>query len=223
MSRAVGQVRVQAALAGGAVALLLLIAVVATLDWLVPPGSLTPVEDAPAQDDAVPGAVRCPASLPPEPLTVASSALFDCPRLYDGALIRYRGEAIAAVLPRGERAWVQLNDDVYALESGPIAEHRTALGGNAGIAVSLPSDVAASITFVGGAAARGDILDVVGRYRRADPADGGGPTIQAEQARIVEVGRRIDRPVAARRVVVAGVLTLAVCVLLLLVRRQRRA
>lgn len=223
MSRRAGQLR-----GYGATALLLTMAtaiggIVALCDWLVPEGTATQQLEAPAEEDRTPGQVGCPTTFR-EPVEVTSSELFDCPRLYDGALVHYRGEAIAGVLRRGERAWVHLNDDAYALESGPLAEHRTALGGNAGIAVSLPIAVADAITHTGGAAAQGDILDVTGRFQRADVTDGGGPTIQAEHARIESVGRPLRRQVTPRLAITAAVLALGASGTLAgLLRSRRRA
>ncbi len=221
MSRRAGQLR-------GYAAFVLLVALVGVLSgilalcgWLLPEGTATVPIDAPAEEQPVPGEVRCPTDFT-EPLEVSSSELFDCPRLYDGALVHYRGEVVAGVLERGQRAWVHLNDDVYALQAGPLADHRTALGGNAGIAVSIPIEVAEAITFTGGATARGDIIEVTGRFLRADPADGGGPTIQADGARVAEVGRPVRIAVPPRRVVTAGVLALVVLSLLTAVIRARR-
>jgi hypothetical protein len=127
----------------------------------------------------------------------------ECPELYDGQVVRYRGEAVRAVLPRGDRAWVHQNDDPYALEIGPLPAHRTAVGGNSGIPVWIPIEVANQIAYVGDARHRGDILEIVGTYRAAHPVDDGGPAIHTDEARIEQRGHPVSRPVGRRRVIAA--------------------
>jgi hypothetical protein len=213
------------ALLGMAATAAVLAGVVAMSSWLVPAGTVTPPLEAPAEDHAaVPGVVVCPADLPVRdaPLPVVSSDLFDCPRLYDGVRVRYTGEVIQAVLRRGDRAWVQLNDDIYALDVGPIAGHRTALGGNSGVAVSIPRDIADDVARVGDGSGRGDVIELTGTFHRADPDDGGGPTIQADAARISDRGTAVTVEVLPRRVAVAGVLAATTLLLLLGVLRARR-
>ena len=209
MSRHVGQVTPVQALAGAAAIAVVVAAVVVLCYLLLLPFQTVPELDAPAQEAALaPGAVVCPApgELPegPDALTVASAQLIDCPDVYDGRRLAYQGEVVGAVLQRGERAWVQLNDDPYGLALGPLPAHRTTVGGNSGLAVSVPIEVARSIEHVGDHDQRGDVLSVVGTFRRADPADGGGPTIQADAARVAVEGARISHPLSTRRAATAG-------------------
>jgi hypothetical protein len=89
--------------------------------------------------------------------------------------------------------------------------------------VSIPIEVAETITHVRGATARGDIVEVTGRFLRADPADRGGPTIQADGARVAEAGRPVGVPVRPRRAGTAGLMALVVVGLLVKVLRARRA
>lgn len=213
MSRRVGQVTAAQALAGGVVIMLLVIGVVALCSALLLPTQTVPELEAPAQETgAVPGGVRCPEAVDvtaaTEPLSVTASTLVDCPDLYDERLVTYEGEVVGTVLQRGARAWVQLNDDAYGLAIGPLPEHRTTVGGNSGIAVSIPVEVARQIERVGGYDAQGDVLEVLGTFRRADPDDGGGPTIHADAATVAVRGRVVSHPVSERRLMVAAALAL---------------
>ncbi|CAN5121941.1 hypothetical protein BH20ACT9_BH20ACT9_09650 [soil metagenome] len=209
MSRDVGQVTPLRAAAGLLVAALVVAAIVVLTEAL-----RLPVE--PLQGLAPPGAAAgppCPAPPGPSagPMLIDSASLLQCPQLYDGARVRYRGEVVTAVLRRGPRAWVQLNDDLYGTRIGPLPGHRNAVGLNSGMAVSIPAEVAADVSFVGDDRDQGDQLLVVGRYLRADPADGGGPTIQARRARIVRRGRVVAEPTSRARLLVAiglGVVTI---------------
>jgi hypothetical protein len=120
---------------------------------------------------------------------------------------------VGALLPRGDRAWAQMNDDLYALSIGPLPAHRQSVGGNAGIAVSLPAGVARAIAAVGDGHHRGDTLTVQGTFRSAAPDDGGAPSILAASASDVVAGGTVASPRSTRRMVVAAllvVLTLAV-------------
>lgn len=213
MSRRVGQVTALQALVGMAVIAAAVAGVVALCNWLALPSETVAELEAPAEDEpvAAPGEVRCPGRIAggPGPAEASATDLIDCPDLYDGQRIAYAGEVVGAVLQRGRRAWVQLNDDAYGLSIGPLPEHRTTVGGNSGMAVSVPVEIARRITHVGGHDQQGDMLAVVGTFRRADPADGGGPTIHADEATLTVRGHTIPHQLSFRRLVVATALAFA--------------
>jgi hypothetical protein len=133
---------------------------------------------------------------------VSSAELHDCPSFYDLQRIRYRGEAVGAVMRRRDGAWVQLNDDVYA-HAGPLPTHDEFLGGNAGIGVLLPLDTADSINVVGGPWTHGDIVEVVGTFHRIDPGTREVAVIRAEQVNVVRSGQDVEVPLLFDRLVAA--------------------
>lgn len=146
---------------------------------------------------------------------VNSNDLYDCPHIYDGVRVRYRGEVVGGLLRRDIGVWAQLNDDVYAGLLGPLPAHRDYRGGNAGVGVLLPFDAAAEVGFVGGPQTRGDVLEVVGTFNRVDPT-GEVAVIAADTARLVASGRPFpDPPLPDRRfaavaaIVLAAVITVA--------------
>lgn len=146
---------------------------------------------------------------------VTSNNLYDCPQSYDGRRVRYRGEVVGALLRRNIGVWVQLNDDVYAELLGPLPAHRDFRGGNAGVGVLLPTELAAQITFVGGPRTRGDVLEVEGTFHRVDPS-GEVAVIRADDVRLTADGGPFhDPPLTDRRiaaivaVVLAGVVVVA--------------
>ena len=197
-------------------------AIVAALGQLVAPDEQLPDLGAPAQEQQ---ADICPAPRGPaadEPVVVVADELIECPATFDGVTVSYRGEAVRAVLARGPRSWVHLNDDPYALELGPLYDHRTAVGGNSGIPVAIPTAVADTITHVGGPRHHGDILEVTGVFHRADPRDGGGPAIQADTARITQMGRPVRRSVDTARVITAGIMSVAALGAAILAHTRRR-
>lgn len=222
MSTYPGRVSTPQALLGGALVVAVLGGIVGVLGWLVQADGQIPALDAPAE----PTVDSCPARSPGagRPATVTAAALLECPAAYDGAAVAFTGEVVRAVLRRGDRAWVQLNDDPYALTLGPLPAHRSAVGGNSGIPVSIPAAVADQVTHVGDYRHRGDLLRVTGTFRRADPADGGGPAIQADTAAIERPGGTVQRPAGSRRVAVATGMAAAALGLALVghVSRRRR-
>lgn len=124
---------------------------------------------------------------------VSSSQLYDCPETYDGATVRYTGEVIGAVLDRSGGAWVQLNDDIYGGVRGPLPAHRDYRGGNAGIGVFIPSDLAAQIEWIGGPSSRGDQLRITGTFERVDDASAEVAVIRATSGSVHERGSVFER------------------------------
>lgn len=228
MTRYAGEVSRRRFLAGLLLAAVGVAVMVGLTQMLVPRGEILPPLPAPAEEDPVtPGAIVCPPASelpqPDEPVEIDAGTLIDCPVVFDGHRVRYAGEVVEAVLPRGDRAWVHLNDDLYSGEAGPLPQSRTALGGNSGIAVSLPADDARAIHHVGGHRAQGDRLEVVGTFHAADPADGGAPTIQADKVRVLRVGHVIEHPVSQPRLVVAIALALLAAIATLATRLRGSA
>jgi hypothetical protein len=182
-----------------------------------------PSDQLPAQ--ANPGAVVCPSgealARRPTPMPVTSTELIECPSLFDGRVVRYEGEAVGEVLLRPGRAWVHVNDDIYARRLGPVAEHRTVAGGNSGMAISLPRDDAVQIV-PGSFRRAGTGVGVVGTFLRADPEDGGSPAIVATDVEIIREPRAIQQTVSMVRVIVAAAMTAVVLGLLFLRRARRR-
>jgi hypothetical protein len=214
---------------------LLVLAIEATDRLRHPPSGLeAPIAEVDA-DPRIP--VECPTpdvERPTEPTLgprrpvaeVASNDLYDCPSAWDRRPVRYTGEVVGAVLRRGEHAWVQLNDDVYALGAGPLRAHRDYQGGNAGIGVRIPAAVADEIRWVGSGLARGDVIEVRGVFRRVHRPTREPAVIIAETAVIVRSGEPFTDPLLPDRLVAAGVLgVLAVGLVIVerVVARRRRA
>jgi hypothetical protein len=155
---------------------------------------------------------------------VDSNVLYDCPGTFDESLIRYRGEVVGDVLRRRDGAWVQLNDDIYAGDAGPLPAHRDFRGGNAGVGVFIPHDLAEQISFVGGPRFHGDVLEVVGVFHRVDPEADEVAIIRARQGEVVRPGRPFeDTPLRDRQVVALLLAPLALAIVLWERRAARRA
>ncbi len=156
-------------------------------------------------------------------IDVSSPVLLACPELFDGRTVTFAGEVVGSVMQRGQRAWLQVNDDAYARVLGPLPVSRVAAGSSSSVAVSVSRAAVERLLFVGGADAQGDRIRVVGVFRAADDGDAGNPTIRADSVDVLQVGGRYSRAASPRRVV-AAVVCLAVAVLTsALVARSRRA
>lgn len=140
------------------------------------------------------------------PVAVGSAELLNCPESYDQRTVRYRGEAVGGTLARDHRTWVHLNDDVYSGAVEAVARHRAYSGANTGIGVLVPADQAAAITTIGGPRTRGDLVEVVGVFRRVDRSTQEVAVVHADSLEVIRPGApRPDPPLRARQVA-AGVL-----------------
>jgi hypothetical protein len=90
---------------------------------------------------------------------VSSAQVYACPAAFDGLRVTFVGEAIGEVLPRRGGAWLQVNDDDYALEVGPLGPHVERRGFSGGISVWLPDGLH-------------ERIEGVGRHERHHPAGG---------------------------------------------------
>ena len=152
---------------------------------------------------------------------VASGAVLSCPAEFDALLVTYVGEVVGDVLARDGGSWLLVNDDRYALQDGPLTAGGTPSGTNSGLTVWLPDPLDELADQPGRAGVRGDVLEITGRVHRADPADGGGLTIRAEDASVLAEAVTIDDPVHWRQVGAAAVLAVLALAMLWREREQR--
>lgn len=200
-----------AVIVGGVIWLEALAPQVATPDlWVdgVPPLALAEERPCTAQDDDLTDELR---HVFPDGGRVSSTQVVRCPRAFDGREVTYVGEVIGEVLPRDGGAWVQANDDTYALEVGPLVGHRERDGFNSGLAVWLPDGLHEEVEEAGRPGRRGDVILVTGTLRRADPDDGGGITVRAEELEILAGSVEIDDPLHIPQLIVAIVLSIVAC------------
>lgn len=153
----------------------------------------------------------------PEGSRVSSADVLRCPAAFDGLRVTYAGEVVGDVLHRRGGAWVLVNDDAYALVTGPLPGHRTSAGTNTGLAVWVPEELLDGLggDGLGGPGRpgrRGDVVLVSARVVRVDPEDAGGLTLRAESMRIVAPSVEVPEPLDVPRLVLAVVLVLLAAV-----------
>jgi hypothetical protein len=139
---------------------------------------------------------------------ISSDQVYACPVAFDGLRVTYVGEAIGEVIRRRDGAWLQVNDDAYALEVGPVSGHHDLRGFNTGLSVWLPDGLHEQIGGVGRPERRGDVIQVTGVLLRSDPADGGGITLRADQLEVLAPSIEVPEPFHTTQAIVAAVLFL---------------
>lgn len=220
-ARGVPPLRVAAA---AALLVAVLAAVAGLAEALRHPRTIDPVPEPAAVEDPREEVVceDAPGARSGEPIVADSGALLDCPERYDGRVVAYEGEVVGAALERADGTWVQLNDDPYAGDLGPLPTHRQFRGGNAGIGVYLPPALAGQIASVGSHERRGDVLAVVGVYHQSDPRSGEVAVIRATGGEVVAAGGPIEHPALGDRRLAGGLLAAAALGLVLLGRLRAR-
>jgi hypothetical protein len=152
---------------------------------------------------------------------ISSAQVYACPAAYDGLRVTYVGEPVGELLPRRGGVWAQVNDDDYALEVGPISGHRELRGSNSGLSVWLPDGLHERISDVGRYGRRGDVIAVTGVLLRADPADGGGTTLRADQLEVLAPAVDVPAPLHTVQAIVAAVLAVIALGTVVWARRSR--
>jgi hypothetical protein len=153
---------------------------------------------------------------------VSSAQVYACPAAFDGLRVTFVGEAIGEVLLRRGGAWLQVNDDDYALEVGPLGPHVERRGFSGGISVWLPDGLHERIEGVGRHERRGDVLLLEGAIFRADPDDGGGITLRADSLQILAPTVEIPEPFHLVQAIVAGLLAMLALAGLVWSRRAKQ-
>jgi hypothetical protein len=153
---------------------------------------------------------------------VSSSQVYACPSAFDGFRVTFVGEAIGEVLRRDGGAWVQVNDDDYALQVGPIGAHLEQRGFNTGLSVWLPDGLHERIGGVGRPELRGDVVALEGVLLRADPDDGGGITLRADRLEVLATAQEVPEVFHHIQALVAAVLGILAFASLVWSRRARQ-
>lgn len=156
----------------------------------------------------------------PVPGRAISGEVLACPVAFDGVRVTYVGEVVGDVLRRNGGSWLLVNDDAYALVTGPLGGSATPSGLNSGLAVWVPTPLDQRVDTPGRSGLRGDVVEVTGTVMRADPDDGGGLTIRASELEVVAEAVEVEVPVHWRQVGAAVVL--AIVALALAYRDRRR-
>lgn len=135
-------------------------------------------------------------------IETSSKSLIENAKFYDGKTVTYRGEAVTAVMKRGEYAWVNVND-----------------GDNA-IGIWCKAASLGPVRFLGGYKVRGDTLVVTGVFNRACQEHGGDLDIHADEVTVAKTGHLIPEEVNRRKVRLAFILFFFTIVIVVIFRKR---
>ncbi len=127
----------------------------------------------------------------PVDVPIGANALIENAKALDGTVIRFRGEAIGDVFPRGEYSWVNLSD------------------GTAAIGVWIAGNLVPEGMTLGSWKAKGTVVEIVGTFHRACLEHGGDLDIHAGAVVALSPGSGTERPIGWGRAALAGLLALA--------------
>lgn len=157
----------------------------------------------------------------PSPNKFSSGDLVEEPQRFEGAEIRFTGEAIGEVMVRGENAWIHINDDSYYLKN---VEEGAKLGGlNSGMAVYLPAELTEQITYYGDYKHEGDIVTIKGTFNAACAQHGGDMDIHATELEVEVPGHVVVDEVMPWKLALAIALALLAAGLYVVQRRTEIA
>ncbi len=133
---------------------------------------------------------------------ISSKDLIERAKELDGKEITYKGEAVTAILKRGEHSWVNLND------------------GNSAIGIWCKTADLKSVIFIGDYRTKGDILEARGTFNRACRSHSGEMDIHARSIKIVEKGHVVAEHLNERKIVLSAILFLIVISLTFIFKRR---
>ena len=117
------------------------------------------------------------------------------------------GELVGDYGFRGDGSmWTQLNGDAYV--DAPIREGGLPVGGNVGIGVRMPAEMAQALDPPGGYRNRGPVVALTGIWKYHDPGRQGESYLEVQTLEVVEAGRQLNEE-PSWTVIILGVLLLA--------------
>ncbi len=118
-----------------------------------------------------------------------------------------QGEAIGEILPRGEYAWVSIQE------------------GASQMSIWVPINLANQIKHLGDYNTTGDIVEIEGEFQRADEQLQGEMRVKANTIKIITSGQRRDHPVEQIKLhitIILGFLLLGIFVLSRVMKRRKQ-
>lgn len=110
---------------------------------------------------------------------------------WNGQVIAVEGELVGDYgFRRDGSMWTQLNDDPYAtralVDGAPLA------GGNVGVAVRMPAELAEGLDPVGGYRLEGPYVRVTGEWKYHDASRGGESYLEVTELTVLKPGRKLQ-------------------------------
>ena len=134
--------------------------------------------------------------------TVSSSELIEKAKALDGKTVTYKGEAVTAILNRGEYSWVNAHD-----------------GANT-IGVWSKTSALEAVKYIGDYKHKGDVLEVEGVFNRACPIHGGEMDIHSNVIKVTEKGYALTERMDSAKIILSAILFSAVLAVVIIFRKR---
>jgi hypothetical protein len=133
--------------------------------------------------------------------SISSVELINNAKNYNGNIVVYRGEVIGDIMLRGEYAWINVNDEKNA------------------IGIWIKKELIKNIIYAGSYKAKGDLVEITGKFNRSCVEHGGDLDIHAHSIRKISFGS--DIPYVVNTKAIKFALGLSCMILLVCLLRVR--
>lgn len=129
----------------------------------------------------------------PAATEVGVSELIEAGAEWQGEEVTVEGELVGDYgFRRDGWMWTQLNGDAYVAE--PIAEGGVPVGGNSGIGIRMPVELAEGLGPPGRYGRRGPVIQTTGIWKWHDPDRQGESYLEVRSYRVLDPSRRMGEP-----------------------------
>jgi len=114
--------------------------------------------------------------------SISSTELINNAKNYNGNTVVYKGEVIGDIMPRGEYAWINVNDEKNA------------------IGIWIKKELIKDIIYRGSYKAKGDLVEITGVFHRSCVEHGGDLDIHAQTITKISSGNVVSHTVNAKEI-----------------------
>jgi hypothetical protein len=114
--------------------------------------------------------------------SISSAELINNAKDYNGNTVAYKGEVIGDIMLRGEYAWINVND-----------------GKNA-IGIWIKKELIKNILYTGSYKAKGDLVEIMGKFNRSCVEHGGDLDIHAQSITKISSGSKVFHSVNKKEI-----------------------
>jgi len=127
--------------------------------------------------------------------SISSVELINNAKNYNGNMVVYKGEVIGDVMLRGEYAWINVNDEKNA------------------IGIWIKKELIKDIIYTGSYKAKGDLVEIRGKFNRSCVEHGGDLDIHAQSITKISSGNKTPHSVNKEEInlilFLSGIITVA--------------
>jgi hypothetical protein len=114
--------------------------------------------------------------------SISSTELINNAKNYNGNTVVYKGEVIGDIMVRGENAWINVND------------------GTSAIGIWIKKELIKNILYTGNYKAKGDLVEITGKFNRSCVEHGGDLDIHAHYLIKISSGNVVSHTVNAKEI-----------------------